>query len=395
MAETRPRKAGKPRAAVRARRRAGACRHWRGGRDAHHRQDPRTPVPRAASVQGWLGDGATWPERAVVLYPPRGTAVSPSTVHVTENGAKASGATVTPLSQAGPADFGLMVVLDQSSSMAGAPTSAALAAVRSLAATRSAGQQIGLVTFASRPKLQMALTADPSTLGRVLSQLPPTHSGADVPSAIKLGLSQLASANVALGAIIVVSDGVGHLTGSGTTTPAAVTASCPGGEHPGLHRRTPGSGGDAGVAAQPGCARLRTVSCQARRPTSPASLQSHLQHRHPRVRRPLAVADPARDSRSRWRPPSPALPAAFRPAIGAPVLRLRPPPPNPLSRSPARSPQPTSRSRNKLSPAPSFATAPAVAAATPAAAIPVATPDLVLEQLLGYPGCGRRSAACC
>src|SRR5665213_4348563 len=72
-----------------------------------------------ASVQGWLGNGAIWPERAVVLYPPRGTLVSSSTVHVTENGAKVSGVTVTPLSQAGPADFGLMVVLDQSGSMAG------------------------------------------------------------------------------------------------------------------------------------------------------------------------------------------------------------------------------------------------------------------------------------
>ncbi len=178
----------------------------------------------AGTVQGWLGDGATWPGRALVLFPPRGATVNASTVHVTENGAQARGVSVTPISQARAGDFGVMVVLDQNRSMAGAPTSAAMGAVRSLAATRAAGQQLGLITFSSRPQVYTPLTSDSAILNRNLSQVPPAGHGADIPSAIKLGLTQLADAKLALGAIIVVSDGVGQLTGSSAVTSAAVNA---------------------------------------------------------------------------------------------------------------------------------------------------------------------------
>jgi Flp pilus assembly protein TadB len=182
------------------------------------------PTAAASPVQGWLGDGATWPGRALVLFPPGGATVDASTVHLTENGAKVRGVSVTPISQARPGDFGVMVVLDQNRSMAGSPTSAALAAVRSLAGTRAAGQQLGLITFSSRPQVYTQLTSDPAVLSQNLSQVPPAGRGADVPSAIKLGLTQLANAKLALGAIIVVSDGVGQLTGSSAVTPAAVKA---------------------------------------------------------------------------------------------------------------------------------------------------------------------------
>ena len=173
-------------------------------------------------LQGWLGDGATWPERALVLFPPRGATVNASTLHLTENGANARGVSVTPISQARPGDFGVMVVLDQNRSMAGGPASAAMAAVRTLAATRSAGQQLGLITFSTRPRVDTPLTSDAAILSRNLSQVRPTGHGADIPSAIKLGLTQLADAKLALGAIIVVSDGVSQLTGA--VTPAAVKA---------------------------------------------------------------------------------------------------------------------------------------------------------------------------
>lgn len=178
----------------------------------------------AGSVQGWLGGGTAWPQRALVLFAPSGTPVNTSTVHVTESGVRARGLSITSLRQANPGDLGVVAVVDQSSSMGGAALSAALRAVRSLAASRSGQQQLGVVTFASQPRLFMPLTSSAATIGRVLSGVPVTDNGADVPSAIKLGLAELANANVALGAIIVVSDGVGNLAGSGLTTQAAVKA---------------------------------------------------------------------------------------------------------------------------------------------------------------------------
>jgi Flp pilus assembly protein TadB len=181
-------------------------------------------VSKVGSAQGWLGDGTTWPQRALVLFAPHGSAVSAATVHVTEDGAPAGGLSVTPLNQARPRDFGVMVVAGTSTSMTGAPLSAVMGAVRSIAAARSAGQMLGVIAFASRPLVFLPLTSDPATIGHVLAAAPPAGNGADVPSAIKLGLAQLSAAKLALGAIIVVSDGVGNLTGSGITTPEAVKA---------------------------------------------------------------------------------------------------------------------------------------------------------------------------
>ena len=169
---------------------------------------------QAASLTGWLAGGATFPNRALVLIPPAGASLNASTVHVTENGTAVRGLSVTPSIQAGPGDFGLMVVADQSSSMPGAAQKAVISATRNLVALRHAEQQFGVIGFDRQPHVLAPLSVDSGGLQRALSATPAIGSGANVPAATQLALDKLSQARVALGAIVVISDGVGSSTGS-------------------------------------------------------------------------------------------------------------------------------------------------------------------------------------
>ncbi|MEO6858168.1 MAG: VWA domain-containing protein [Solirubrobacteraceae bacterium] len=176
---------------------------------------------KTTPLTGWLGGGTTFPSRALVVLPPSGSKVTPSTVHVTENGKPTGALTVTPTTQAGLGDFGLVVVLDQNASMKGAGLAAAISASRALTALRTGQQQLGVVTFASQANLLAPLSTDSTSLNTALSAQPSTGSGANAPAGIQLALSTLNQARVALGAIVLVSDGVGALT-PGSPTAAAV-----------------------------------------------------------------------------------------------------------------------------------------------------------------------------
>jgi len=177
-----------------------------------------------ATLNGWLGNGTAFPGRALVLTPPAGVKLSAANVHVTENGASVTTLTVTPTAHAGAGDFGVMVLVDQSPSMAHAPLAAAIRATRSLAAQRAAQQELGLITFDSKPTVFVPLSSNAQAISSGLAGAPWTGSGANVPAAISAALGELAGARVALGAIVVVSDGVGSLTAAHGPTPAAVQA---------------------------------------------------------------------------------------------------------------------------------------------------------------------------
>jgi tight adherence protein B len=178
-------------------------------------------VAKSAALNGWLGNGSKFPDRALVVVAPAGTKVSPSTVHVTENGTPVSTPSVTPTASATPGDFGLMVVADQSTSMKGGSLGSVLAATRGLVSLRSAGQKFGVIGFDGRPSVLAPLSADTTAIKNALSAPPATATGANVPGAIQLALGKLGEAHVALGAIIVVSNGVGDLA-PGSPTPTSV-----------------------------------------------------------------------------------------------------------------------------------------------------------------------------
>ncbi len=180
---------------------------------------PKTPLA------GWLGNGTKFPARALVLSAPAGTKLNAGNVHVTENAAPASPLTVTQASQAGPGDFGALVLVDQNASMAGAPLAAAISATRSLAAQRTPNQQLGLITFDSSPTAFVRLSSSAGAINTGLGHATWTGKGSDPAAAISLALAELSKAKVALGAIIVVSDGAGVAsTGNAAVAQGAAAA---------------------------------------------------------------------------------------------------------------------------------------------------------------------------
>jgi len=79
------------------------------------------------------GGGATFPARSLVLSLPNRSSLAPSQVHIAENGKTVAGAVVRPLASAARGDFGVVLAIDVSPSMKGAPLAQAMTAARSSA----------------------------------------------------------------------------------------------------------------------------------------------------------------------------------------------------------------------------------------------------------------------
>jgi Flp pilus assembly protein TadB/uncharacterized protein YegL len=168
-----------------------------------------------------LGSGATFPARTLVLSAPAGVHVSVPEMYVWENGGPVNNLSVTPLANANAGDFGVVLVIDQSASMGGAPLARAMGAARALARQRTGKQELGVITFDSHPTTLLPLTSDPFAIGNALRPTPRTGNGTHILPALTLALKQLADANIADGAVILLSDGAA--TGSvGNLTPQSI-----------------------------------------------------------------------------------------------------------------------------------------------------------------------------
>lgn len=187
---------------------------------------PAQAIGPAGSLYGWQVAGATYPARALDLFAPAGTALTPAHVHVSENGRPVGPLTVTPVSRAAPGDFGVEVLVDRSPSMPADAQRAELAGLRAFAATRTGQQRLGIVAVTGRPAIALPLTADAGTISALLAAPLPSAAGQDVTGAMTLGLAQLAGSQVALGAIVLLSDGVGinPVPGTGTAVQSAAAA---------------------------------------------------------------------------------------------------------------------------------------------------------------------------
>jgi len=180
-----------------------------------------------ATLRVTEGGGATFPARSLVLSLPKRSSLSPSQVHVTEDSRPVTGAAVTPLASAGAHDFGVVLAIDVSPSMRGAPLEHAMAAARALAAQRTGMQELAVVTFDRRATVALPLTNDSAAISRALARTPHVGSGAYIYNALTTAVQQIASAKIAAGAVILLSDGAsqgakpkpGH-----TVTAAAVGA---------------------------------------------------------------------------------------------------------------------------------------------------------------------------
>jgi tight adherence protein B len=161
----------------------------------------------APSLRVSEGGGATFPARSLVLTVPNGAGVSPSNVHVTENARAVAGAVVRPIANAAAGDFGVVLAIDVSPSMRGAPLSEAMAAARALAAQRTGRQELAVVTFDRHATVALPLTDDARAIARALAHPPGVGTGAYIYNALTVAVHQLADAKIAAGAVVLLSDG--------------------------------------------------------------------------------------------------------------------------------------------------------------------------------------------
>jgi tight adherence protein B len=166
------------------------------------------PTALAAAPIGLSeGGGASFPARALVLSVPNTGSLQPSQVHIAENGKPVSGAVVRPIADAGAGDFGVVLAIDISPSMKGAPLDRAMAAARALAAQRNGKQELAIVTFDRRANVVLPLTDDQRAIDKALARSPHVGSGAYIYNALTVAVQQLAEAKIAAGGVILLSDG--------------------------------------------------------------------------------------------------------------------------------------------------------------------------------------------
>jgi tight adherence protein B len=142
----------------------------------------------------------------VLSVPGRGSLKS-SQVHITENERPVANASVRPIASAGTGEFGVVLAIDVSPSMKGAPLARAMAAARALAAQRTGKQELAVVTFDRSATLALPLTDDSRAIAHALAHTPTVGSGAYIYNALTLAVQQLANAKIAAGAVILLSDG--------------------------------------------------------------------------------------------------------------------------------------------------------------------------------------------
>lgn len=160
------------------------------------------PEPRLTE----LGQGR-FPERSYVLTLPPRTSIDPADVVVSENGARVADLGVEAARSAGGRDLAVVLVIDASRSMKGAPIRSAMTAARSFARRRNPEQPLAVVTFNQRPSVMLPLTTDAARIERALASPPRLGRSTHVSDATLTAVQLLRRAGAAAGSVIVMSDG--------------------------------------------------------------------------------------------------------------------------------------------------------------------------------------------
>ncbi len=179
--------------------------------------------PKVAPLQVTSVGRLPFPERGYVIDLPRGAAISPNRVHISENGIEIGRGefTFAALSSSNVSSATILAI-DASDSMTGAPERGAIAAAKTFVAQRRGNQEIGLVAFNGSVNVVQAPTIDPGQLKRALASSPPLGYGTHLFDAVRRSLRTLATAKIAAGSIVLLSDGAD--LGSTYTLNQVVTA---------------------------------------------------------------------------------------------------------------------------------------------------------------------------
>ncbi len=164
--------------------------------------------------------GPAFPVQSYLLKLPSSQRLTVNDVTVTENGNAVLNTTLVPASQASNKTLGVVLVVDTSYSMNGAPLAAALGAERAFAAQRNAKEQLGAIDFNHKTTMVFPLTTSDSTIHTALITTPAVGGGTFIYDAVARAEAMLKDANISSGSIVVLSDGAN--TG-GTHNLAGVT----------------------------------------------------------------------------------------------------------------------------------------------------------------------------
>ena len=129
-----------------------------------------------------------------------------------ENGRPVDGVSVTPADAADARHFGVVLALDTSHSMNGAPLQAAITAAREFVRNRIPGQPVAVVAFSHTVDDVLAFSTDTAAIDRALAGIrvtprPPSGGGTRLLDAAQRGVELVRGAQLASGSVVVVSDG--------------------------------------------------------------------------------------------------------------------------------------------------------------------------------------------
>jgi tight adherence protein B len=147
-----------------------------------------------------------FPDRGYLVDLPPGTAVAPGAVVVREDGHRVRDLAVTPV-QASGIHYGVVLAIDASDSMRGAPLASAVAAGRAFLSHREADEEVGIVAFNNSVRVLQAPTSDSAQLHRALANEPEVAFGTRIYDALARSLGTLDQAKLSTGSIVLLSDG--------------------------------------------------------------------------------------------------------------------------------------------------------------------------------------------
>jgi tight adherence protein B len=148
-----------------------------------------------------------FPDRKFALTTATAAQLTSRNISVSENGQPVTDVTVVPVGQAVQGSVGVVLALDASWSMRGAPIAAALDAARAFVKARAASELIGLVTFNRSVANALAPTADTFKILQAIASTPHLAVGTRIYDGVDAALALLQQAKVNLGSIILLSDG--------------------------------------------------------------------------------------------------------------------------------------------------------------------------------------------
>jgi tight adherence protein B len=182
-------------------------------------------APSAAGTSGLKlteAGNPPFPDRAFVLTLPSDRPLSENQVRVRENGAPVTGVTVVPAALARGNQFGVVLVIDASESMAGKPIAGALEAAQLFVGHRTPTQQVAVVTFNKQPEVVLPFTIDSTKILQSLAHKPPLVYGTHIYDAVGEAISLLEKAKIVAGSVVVLSDGAD--TGSSASRADVIAA---------------------------------------------------------------------------------------------------------------------------------------------------------------------------